>query len=74
MRNITINENSGNSVTVQVVGECDSVNGCDVTQGNAPPCVENVVMASPAVWEQLGVPPSQSSKLDITWSDTKLSK
>ncbi|KAJ4803392.1 Ripening-related protein 3 [Rhynchospora pubera] len=69
MRNITIDANNGNSVTAQVVGECDSWNGCDVANGNAPPCVENVVMASPAVWEQLGVPQSQSNELDITWSD-----
>lgn len=69
MRNITINGNNGNSVSARVVGECDSVNGCDVAQGNSPPCVENVVMASSAVWDQLGVPQSQSNELDITWSD-----
>lgn len=69
MRNITINGNNGNSVTAQVVGECDSVHGCDADKGNSPPCAENIVMASPAVWEQLGIPQSQSNELDITWSD-----
>ncbi|KAJ3682263.1 hypothetical protein LUZ60_014836 [Juncus effusus] len=69
LKNVTI-EGNGNSVLVRIVGECDSVNGCEESTGNGQPCGENWIMASPAVWDQLGVPQTQSNELDITWSDS----
>lgn len=68
--NITINGN-GRSVMAMVVDECDSTMGCDSDHDYQPPCNNNIVDASKAVWEALGV--SQDSDnwgwMDITWSD-----
>ncbi|XP_019176222.1 PREDICTED: putative ripening-related protein 7 [Ipomoea nil] len=55
---ITINGN-GRSVEAMVVDECDSNRGC----------ANNIVDASKAVWEALGVPKRQWGELKVTWSD-----
>lgn len=66
--NITISAN-GRSVVAVVVDECDSTMGCDEDHDYQPPCYNNIVDASKAVWEALGVPSDNSGWLDITWSD-----
>ncbi|XP_027351366.1 putative ripening-related protein 1 [Abrus precatorius] len=68
LNNITISAN-GRSVVAMVVDECDSTMGCDEDHDYQPPCPNNVVDASKAVWKALGVPHDQWGGLDITWSD-----
>jgi hypothetical protein len=67
---ITINGN-GRSVKALVVDHCDSTRGCDGEHGYQPPCSNNIVDASKAVWKALGV--NEKNKewgwMDITWSD-----
>ncbi|KAG5053684.1 hypothetical protein JHK85_006194 [Glycine max] len=36
-----------------VVDQCDSTKGCDADQDYQPPCANNIVDASNAVWEAL---------------------
>ncbi|KAJ4835604.1 hypothetical protein Tsubulata_024697 [Turnera subulata] len=52
--NITIKGN-GRSVVAMVVDECDSTMGCDKDHDYQPPCDNNIVDASKAVWKALGV-------------------
>ncbi|XP_059634150.1 kiwellin-1-like isoform X2 [Cornus florida] len=68
LNNITISAN-GRSVNAMVVDECDSTMGCDEDHDYQPPCNNNIVDASKAVWEALGVPSDNWGELDITWSD-----
>ncbi|KAJ8900655.1 hypothetical protein K2173_025432 [Erythroxylum novogranatense] len=53
--NITIYGN-GRNVKAMVVDECDSSVGCDEQHDYQPPCPNNVVDASKAVWKVLHVP------------------
>ncbi|XVF33350.1 hypothetical protein REPUB_Repub17cG0161000 [Reevesia pubescens] len=66
--NITIRGN-GRSVVAMVVDECDSTMGCDDEHDYQPPCANNIVDASKAVWKALGVPKRYRGDLDIAWSD-----
>ncbi|WOK94472.1 hypothetical protein Cni_G03176 [Canna indica] len=66
-KNIRINAN-GKSVVAKVVDECDSVNGCDDEHDFQPPCPNNVVDASPAVWRALGIDDG-IGVYHITWSE-----
>ncbi|KAK2998580.1 LOW QUALITY PROTEIN: hypothetical protein RJ639_023104 [Escallonia herrerae] len=66
--NIIISAN-GCSVKAMVVDECDSTMGCDKDHDYQPPCRNNIVDASKAVWKALGVPADKWGELDITWSD-----
>ncbi|KAJ1295026.1 hypothetical protein BS78_01G191800 [Paspalum vaginatum] len=59
---------NGRSVLAKVVDECDSVNGCDKEHNFEPPCANNVVDGSPAVWKALGLRES-IGEFKITWSD-----
>ncbi|XP_039138964.1 putative ripening-related protein 1 [Dioscorea cayenensis subsp. rotundata] len=59
----------GKSVLAKVVDECDSVNGCDEEHDFQPPCRNNIVDASPAVWKALGITGEDVGELDITWTD-----
>ncbi|KAF8380266.1 hypothetical protein HHK36_027750 [Tetracentron sinense] len=68
LNNITISAN-GRSVVAMVVDECDSTMGCDSVHDYQPPCPNDIVDASRAVWEALGVPKSDWGGLDIVWSD-----
>lgn len=45
---------TGRTVTAKVVDECDSVNGCDAEHAYQPPCKNNIVDGSAAVWTALG--------------------
>ncbi|KAI8023933.1 putative ripening-related protein 2 [Camellia lanceoleosa] len=65
---ITISANR-RSVKAMVVDECDSTIGCDGDHDYQPPCANNIVDASKAVWEALGVTHDNWGELDITWSD-----
>ncbi|KAJ1381295.1 RlpA-like domain superfamily [Sesbania bispinosa] len=67
LNNITIFAN-GRSVNAMVVDECDSTKGCDAEHDFQPPCLNNVVDASKAVWKALGVN-SNIGQLIIHWSD-----
>ncbi|CAI0384540.1 unnamed protein product [Linum tenue] len=58
LQRIKITAGNGRSVVAKVVDECDSTEGCD----------ENVVDASPAVWDALGVPSGEQGDLKVTWS------
>ncbi|KAI4978614.1 hypothetical protein ZWY2020_015367 [Hordeum vulgare] len=59
---------NGKSVYAKVVDECDSVYGCDDDHNYEPPCANNIVDASPAVWNALGLDQNVGME-DITWSD-----
>ncbi|CAM0951485.1 unnamed protein product [Alopecurus aequalis] len=66
-RNIRIRAN-GRSVLAKVVDECDSQNGCDDEHAFQPPCRNNIVDASQAVWDALGITGEDVGEFDITWS------
>ncbi|XP_020581652.1 putative ripening-related protein 1 [Phalaenopsis equestris] len=66
-KNIKINAN-GKSVLARVVDECDSVNGCDSGHANQPPCRNNIVDASPAVWKALGIS-MDVGEYHVVWSE-----
>lgn len=54
-KEITIHGN-GRSVKTKVVDECDLTIGCDTAHDFRPLCPNNIVDASRAVWNALGVP------------------
>ncbi|OAY59818.1 kiwellin-1 [Manihot esculenta] len=62
---------NGRSVKAMVVDECDSTMGCDKDHDFQPPCPNNIVDASKAVWKALGVKESDDrfGFMDVTWSD-----
>ncbi|KAF3449394.1 hypothetical protein FNV43_RR10123 [Rhamnella rubrinervis] len=68
LHNITIFGN-GRSVNAMVVDECDSTMGCDSDHDYQPPCRNNIVDASKAVWKALKVPEDNWGELDIYWTD-----
>jgi hypothetical protein len=45
--------------TAVIVDECDSINGCDKVHDNAPPCSNNVIDTSIAVWKSLNLDPNK---------------
>ncbi|KAL9167500.1 hypothetical protein ABFS82_05G102500 [Erythranthe guttata] len=67
-RTVTI-EGNGRRATAKVVDECDSTAGCDSDHDYQPPCRNNIVDASPAVWEALGVPEKDRGSMEVFWSD-----
>ncbi|MCO5598869.1 hypothetical protein L7F22_052968 [Adiantum nelumboides] len=62
---------NGRSTSATVVDECDSRHGCDSEHAGQPPCPNNVVDVSDAVWKALGVSKSDDRYgfMDITWHD-----
>ncbi|KAH7836970.1 hypothetical protein Vadar_007995 [Vaccinium darrowii] len=52
---IHIRADNGRSVKAKVVDECDSRHGCDEEHPGQPPCEYDIVTASDAVWEALGL-------------------
>ncbi|XP_058199875.1 kiwellin-like [Rhododendron vialii] len=71
---IHIRANNGRSVKAKVVDECDSRNGCDAEHAEQPPCGNDIVNGSDAVWEALGLN-KEVGVVNITWSieETKTS-
>nr|XP_034594161.1 uncharacterized protein LOC117855869 [Setaria viridis] len=67
-KNVRINA-KGKSVLAKVVDECDSLHGCDSEHAFQPPCRPNVVDASQAVWDALGITGDEVGEYGITWSD-----
>ena len=67
---ITISAN-GRSTQAMVVDECDSIHGCDAEHAGQPPCRNNIVDGSPAVWTALGIKKSDPryGEISIKWSD-----
>jgi hypothetical protein len=51
-----------------LLGGCDSVHGCDKAHNFEPPCANNIVDGSPAVWKVLGLN-KNIGEFKITWSD-----
>ncbi|XP_048530468.1 putative ripening-related protein 2 [Triticum urartu] len=60
---------NGRSVLAKVVDECDTVNGCDREHAFQPPCRNNVVDASQAVWDALGITGEEVGEYNVTWAD-----
>lgn len=67
LKMIRITARNGKSVTAKVVDECDSVNGCDKEHAGQPPCRNNIVDGSQAVWDALGLD-SDVGEASVTWS------
>lgn len=61
---------NGKTTTAKVVDECDSRAGCDSEHAYQPPCQNNIVDASAAVWKALGVTESNPNYgyMSVTWS------
>ncbi|KAL9381583.1 hypothetical protein Peur_027240 [Populus x canadensis] len=66
-RMIKITASNGKSVTAKVVDECDTLHGCDSEHGFLPPCENNIVDGSDAVWEALGLN-KDLGIVPVTWS------
>lgn len=64
---ISITASNGRSVTAKVVDECDSRNACDEEHAFQPPCDNNIVDGSDAVWNALGLTEGDG-RVPITWS------
>jgi len=62
---------NGKNVTATVVDECDSRAGCDSEHDYQPPCDNNIVDASNAIWKALGVKTSDSryGYMNVHWRD-----
>ncbi|CAL5196101.1 unnamed protein product [Lathyrus oleraceus] len=60
---------NGKRVKALVVDECDSTKGCDAEHDFQPPCSNNIVDGSAAVWKGLGVPEKDWGELEVFWSD-----
>ncbi|KAJ8448163.1 hypothetical protein Cgig2_031887 [Carnegiea gigantea] len=69
---ILIRGKGGRTAQAVVVDECNSHVGCDNSGDYRPPCPNNVLAASKAVWAALGVPENSSlyGEMDVTWSPT----
>ncbi|KAK3205959.1 hypothetical protein Dsin_020005 [Dipteronia sinensis] len=60
---------NGKSVEAKVVDECDSMRGCDKEHAGQPPCENNIVDGSDAVWDALELN-KDLGVVDVTWSMT----
>ncbi|KAF8016203.1 hypothetical protein BT93_H1649 [Corymbia citriodora subsp. variegata] len=58
---------TGKSVMAKVVDECDSRNGCDDEHDYQPPCKNDIVDGSEAVWHALGLDIDVGEE-DVVWS------
>lgn len=61
---------NGKSTLATIVDECDSVNGCDAEHAYQPPCRNDDVDVSPAVWRALGVSEDDPNygSMHVTWT------
>ncbi|PON46328.1 RlpA-like double-psi beta-barrel domain containing protein [Parasponia andersonii] len=64
---IRITPSNGRRVRAKVVNECDSMQGCDEEHAGRPPCRNNVVDDSDAVWRARGLN-KDLGIVDVTWS------
>jgi hypothetical protein len=64
-----IRAGDGRTTSATVVDECDSMHGCDDKHDFNPPCANNDVDASMAVWQELGLICDTDDDVKITWSD-----
>ncbi|XP_043717981.1 kiwellin-like [Telopea speciosissima] len=64
---ISITAKNGKTTTAKVVDECDSMNGCDDEHAGQPPCHNNIVDASDAVWKALGLN-KDIGTVHVTWA------
>ncbi|CAI9105037.1 OLC1v1003866C1 [Oldenlandia corymbosa var. corymbosa] len=64
---IRITAGNGRSTTAKVVDECDSMHGCDAEHAFQPPCDNNIVDGSDAVWKALGLN-ENLGRVPVTWS------
>ncbi|KAK4478909.1 hypothetical protein RD792_014418 [Penstemon davidsonii] len=60
---------NGRRVKARVVDECDSTMGCDEEHDYQPPCQNNIVDASPAVWKALKVKKDDWGYMEVFWFD-----
>ncbi|CAK9172661.1 unnamed protein product [Ilex paraguariensis] len=67
LKMIRIQASNGRSVIAKVVDECDSTRGCDEEHAGQPPCPNNIVDGSDAVWKALGLN-QDLGVVDVTWS------
>lgn len=64
---IRIVAGNGRSTTAKVVDECDSRAGCDKEHAGQPPCHNNIVDGSDAVWKALRLN-EDIGIVSVTWS------
>ncbi|KAL3518406.1 hypothetical protein ACH5RR_020995 [Cinchona calisaya] len=60
-------EKVGRNPNATVVDECDSRNGCDKEHAGQPPCDNNIVDGSSAVWKALGLN-EDDGRVSVAWS------
>uniref|UniRef100_A0ACD5WP61 Uncharacterized protein n=1 Tax=Avena sativa TaxID=4498 RepID=A0ACD5WP61_AVESA len=65
---VVIRAANGRTATATVVDECDSMHGCDDEHNFEPPCANNIVDGSPAVWKALGLD-TDEGVVPVTWSE-----
>lgn len=59
----------GRSVVAEVVDECVSFRGCDEESEGKPPCGNDIIEGSEAVWKGLGLNNNDySDGVNVTWS------
>ncbi|KAK6926766.1 hypothetical protein RJ641_008485 [Dillenia turbinata] len=66
-RRIRITASDGRSVVAHLVDECDSINRYDSEHAGQPPCRNNTVDGSNAVWNALGLD-IDIDEVKVTWS------
>ncbi|CAN1171849.1 KWL1 [Linum perenne] len=66
-KKVRITAENGKSVEAKVVDQCDSVNGCDDEHAGLPPCKNNIVDGSAAVWDALGLD-KDLGLVSVTWA------
>lgn len=69
MEDVATTSGNGRSVVAMVVNECDSIEGCDEDHDYQPPCPNNIVNASKALWKAFEVHEDNWRGIDITWAD-----
>lgn len=64
---IKIMAENGRSAVAKVVDECDSLRGCDEEHSGQPPCDNNIINGSDAVWTALGLD-KKLGEANVTWT------
>ncbi|OMO67391.1 Barwin-related endoglucanase [Corchorus capsularis] len=66
-KRIRIMARYGIGTTAVVVGECNSRRGCDNETAHKPPCMNNIIQGSDAVWKALRLD-KRAGIVDVTWA------